>query len=176
MKLRPLIIAFSAYLALIAAHTIWGSNFVIAKLALREFPIMSLAFLRFFLASILLIPFAVATSGSKKINLKDLQRIVLSSILMITIHIALFYEGLSRTTAINASVLSLIAPIFSVLVGWRILKEKIYTVNLFGTTLALFGSLTVLGLPFLLTGVLSQTHITGDVLIILSSLERPTLN
>ena len=45
------------YLALLAAHLIWAVNFVVAKVTLQEMPSMSLAFLRFFFAVILIAPF-----------------------------------------------------------------------------------------------------------------------
>jgi len=52
------------YIALIIAHLIWGANFVVAKVTLEEFPPMSLAFLRFSIASLLLIPFLLTVKVS----------------------------------------------------------------------------------------------------------------
>ena len=54
---KPILIKSWPYVAIIVAHTIWGVNFLAAKFALQEFPPMTLAFLRFFLALILLSPF-----------------------------------------------------------------------------------------------------------------------
>ncbi len=45
------------FLAIFVAHLIWGGNYVVVKLALNEFPVMSLAFLRFGLAIFLIVPF-----------------------------------------------------------------------------------------------------------------------
>ena len=54
------------YLALILAHLIWGINFIVAKITLQEFPPMSLAFLRFALAST---PISSSTSFIKNSQL-----------------------------------------------------------------------------------------------------------
>lgn len=166
------------YLALLIAHLIWGGNYVVAKVTLQEFPVMTLGFLRFAFASMLIIPFILTLNNHqqiestvlKKIKLEHLPLIITSGILMSAANIALFFEGLNRTTAINASVLNLVVPILSVLTGWMFLKEKIYWVNLLGIFIGLAGALSVLGLPLLLVGNFSAQTMLGNVLLILSAL------
>lgn len=158
------------YLALLIAHLIWGVNFVVAKITLGEFPVMSLAFLRFTLASILLLPFLLAFEKKQlKIKLEAAPKLFLVGLLMITVHISLFYEGLSRTTAIDASVLSMSVPIISVILGWLFLKEKIYWINLLGILLGFAGAITVLGLPLIFLGEFTPRGLMGNILIILAS-------
>lgn len=164
------------YLALIGAHLIWGANTVVAKITLQEFPVMSLSFLRFSLACLLLAPFFINLNlhkGDKSaihINSKDLPKLFLASFLMITATIALGYEGLNRTTAIDASVLSLSIPIISVIVGWWFLKEHIYWINLLGILLGLVGAFVILGFPLVLFGNFNTGNLLGDFLIILSGI------
>lgn len=158
------------YLALLIAHVIWGANFVVAKVTLQEFPPMSLAFLRFSLASLFLAPFFLAQSKKIKIKKEDLPKLVAQGILIVTLNIAFFFEGIKRTTATDASVLILTVPILSVLLGWWFLKEKIYLVNLFGIILGLLGSLVIVGLPQILIGNLSIERLLGNILIILTSI------
>lgn len=166
-KLKP----FLPYVALLISAIIWGFNFVIAKLTLQEIPIMTLSFGRFFLSFLLLTPFIFMLNKKERtIHIKDMPKILLIGLLMITFQIALFYEGLTRTSAINASVLTLIIPILSVVVGWTILKEKLYIINLLGIFIGLLGSLTILGVPLLLVNRFSSTELLGNILIILSSL------
>ena len=114
------------YLALILAHMIWGGNFVIAKITLQEFPTYTLAFLRFTLASLFLAPFFLAETKKIKINKKDIPKLTLIGVLIITLNITFFLTGIQKTTAINASTLTLIIPMLSVLLGWWFLKEKVY--------------------------------------------------
>ncbi len=158
------------YLALVTTHLIWGANFVIAKITLNEFPVMSLAFARFFLAIILLLPFLLTLDKKQRsIKLKHLFLIFSVGLLMVTFNIALFYEGLLRTEAITASVLTLIIPILSVLGSWLFLKEKIYSVNFLGILIGFLGTLIILGLPILFVGSLKTNTLIGNLLIVLSS-------
>lgn len=158
------------YIALIVAHLIWGINFVVAKITLQEFPPMSLALLRFALASLLLAPFFLAETKKVKINKKDLPKLIAIGILIITLNITFFFEGIKRTTAIDASVLSLTIPMLSVLVGWWFLKEKVFLVNLLGIALGFIGALTIVGLPQVITGTVSAQALTGNLLIICASI------
>lgn len=174
MKKLPLykfFIPFLATLGLILTHIIWGANFVVAKQTLNEFPIMILSFLRFSISIVLLLPFILIEHKylKTKINYKDLPRLFLIGLFLITFHITLFYEGLKRTSALDASVLSLIIPILSVLAGWVFLKEKIFWVNLVGIFLSLGGALVVLGIPLYFIGALNYQTLLGNILIILSS-------
>lgn len=157
------------YIALILAHLIWGANFVVAKVTLQEFPPMSLAFLRFALASLFLAPFFLAETKKVKIEKEDLPKLIAIGVLIIALNIAFFFEGIKRTTAIDASFLTLIIPMLSVLLGWWFLKEKVYLVNLFGIALGFLGALVIIGLPQLLVGNVSLEILTGNILIIFAA-------
>lgn len=158
------------YIALIAAHLIWGANFVVAKITLQEFPPMSLALLRFALASLLLAPFFLAETKKVKIDKKDLPKLIAIGVLIISLNITFFFEGIKRTTAVNASVLSLSIPMLSVLFGWWFLKEKIRLVNLFGIAVGTAGALIIIGLPQIINGQVSSEVILGNILIVLASI------
>ena len=157
------------YLALILAHMIWGGNFVIAKITLQEFPTYTLAFLRFTLASLFLAPFFLAETKKIKINKKDIPKLTLIGVLIITLNITFFLTGIQKTTAINASTLTLIIPMLSVLLGWWFLKEKVYLINLAGIFAGLMGALIIVGVPRALFGQVNTQSLTGNLLIILAS-------
>lgn len=166
---KPLLIKSWPYAAIITAHFIWGVNFIAAKFALQEFPPMTLAFLRFFLALILLSPFLL--TEKRKIAKTDLPIFIGIGLLMITLNIGFFYEGLKRTTVTTASVLTLVVPILSVLGGWWFLKEKVYVVNLAGIFLGFLGTIFVVGLPFIILGIQPTSEsLLGNFLIILASI------
>lgn len=141
---------------------------MVAKVTLQEFPTYSLAFLRFALASLFLAPFFFAETKRVKINIKDIPKLTLIGILMITLNIAFFFTGIQKTTAINASVLTLIIPMLSVLLGWWFLKEKVYLINLAGIFAGLMGALIIIGLPRAIFGEVSTQSLTGNFLIILA--------
>lgn len=190
------------YTAILLAHSIWGVNFIIAKLTLQEIPPMTTAFLRYTFASLLLLPFLIIAQeapwsnlhrifrflpegdGIKKnaidalegqtqryIDRHDLPEIIAVGVLMITLNTSFFFLGLSKTTAASASILTMIIPVLSVIVGWMILKEKIYVVNVFGVLAGLAGTIAVLGVPLISIGAgLQADAMIGNILIILSSL------
>lgn len=165
------------YIALLLAHVIWGGNFVVAKITLQEFPPSTLAFLRFALACLLIAPFFYAETKKGlpagrqvKIDHKDIPKLISIGILIITLNITFFFQGITKTTAINASVLTLIIPMLSVLLGWLILKEKIYLVNLGGILLGLIGAVVIVGLPQIFLGGYSPEVMTGNILIIMASI------
>jgi drug/metabolite transporter (DMT)-like permease len=159
------------YIAIIAAHLIWGGNYVFAKITLQEIPIMSLGFLRYGLACLLITPFLFSLAEKdRKIKFEHLPQLILGALLIAAINIAFFYMGLKRTTAIDASVLELSIPVISVIAGWWFLKEKIYYANFAGIILSLLGTLSVIGIPLLLIGSYSSKQLVGNLLIILSSI------
>ena len=158
------------YIALILAHLIWGATFVVAKVTLEEFPPMSLALLRFAFASLLLAPFFFAERKKIHIKKEDLPKLIAIGVFIITLNIAFFFEGIKRTSATDASVLTLIIPILSVLFGWWFLKEKVYLINLFGIALGFLGALIIIGLPQIFSGTFSPQAFIGNILIILASI------
>ena len=135
---------------------------------------MTLAFLRFSLASLFLAPFFLVQTKKIKINKIDLPKLIAVGVFSITLNISLFFEGIKRTSAIDASVLSLIIPILSVLAGWWFLKEKVYLVNLFGIGLGLLGTLTIIGIPQFITGSFSPQIMIGNILILLAAISWVT--
>lgn len=147
---------------------------MVAKITLQEFPPMSLAVLRFALASLLIAPFFLAESKKIKIKKQDLPKLVAIGIFAITLNIAFFFEGIKRTTAINASTLTLIIPMLSVLFGWWFLKEKIYLYNLLGIAMGFVGALVIIGVPQIITGTQSSQIIWGNILIIFASVSWVT--
>lgn len=165
------------YLALLLAHLIWGVNFVVAKITLQEFPPMSLIFLRFSFALLFLIPFLVSSQKKNqpanklsKIEKKDLPKLIAIGVFAITLNISFFFEGLKRTTAIDASVLTLTLPMVSILFGWWFLKEKVYLINLIGIFIGFLGALIIVGVPQIFTGTIPPQAFLGNIFIVLASI------
>jgi len=132
---------------------------------------MSLGFLRYGLACLLITPFLFSLAPKDiRIKFEHLPKLILGGLLVACVNIAFFYMGLNRTTAIDASVLELSIPVISVIGGWWFLKEKIYTANLVGIIISLLGALSVIGIPLLLVGNFTSKQLVGNFLIIASSI------
>ncbi len=158
------------YLALLVAHIIWGTNYVVAKITLQEFPPMSLAFARFCLAFILLVPFLVFERKKLAIKAQDLPKLFGVGMLITTLNIAFVYQGILRTSVTNASGIMMIVPALSVLIGWLILKEHVFTINVTGLIAGLLGTVILSGLPLFLLGISDPQVFLGNLFMILAAL------
>ncbi len=157
------------YVARLMAHLLWGGNYVVAKVTLHEIPVMTLSFLRFGLACLLISPFLLNLEPKmKRVKYTHLPRLIIASLLIGTVNITFFYLGISKTLAINASVLNLIVPVLSVIGAWWFLKERIFVINLVGIVISLLGTIAIIGLPLLFTSNFSGIEMFGNLLLILA--------
>lgn len=153
-----------AIFALIAANIIWGAASPIFKLALENLPPFTLAFLRFFVASIFLFPLAYK---NLKIQKADWLNLILVSIFGITINITFFFWGLLLAPSINAPIISSAAPVFIYIFSIFFLHEKNHPKVLLGTMTSLFGVLVIVIQPILSHGV--DTQIIGNLFFIIAT-------
>lgn len=139
-------------LALLGATLFWGAGPVITKLGVREVPPYSLAFLRFFLAVVLLLPFFLA-SRHRKIQRSDLPKFLMAGLTGSGLNAIFFMAGISRTTAISSAAIFATVPLVNALAATLILREKASSVRIFGIAIGLIGSLLIaLGPKFLGVG------------------------
>jgi drug/metabolite transporter (DMT)-like permease len=134
----------NAVLALIIANIIWGAAPPIFKWALQDIGPFTLAFLRFFLASIIFLPFAYK---SLFVHQKDYGKLILVGFLGVTINIIFFFMGLEFAPSINASVIGSAGPIFLILASIFILKEKPKRRVVMGSLIGLAGVILIMIKP-----------------------------
>lgn len=158
-------------LAILIASIIWGANSPIMKWTLTSVPLFSLAFIRFFLATLFITPFVIKSASPAgrfaKIKKEDWQAITLAALLGITLNVSLFFLGLKFTYAVNAAFIIATIPIFTVVAAGFFLREKLTGKLVLATILALAGLLLILGPPILTLG---PSHLLGGFLLILSAL------
>lgn len=135
------------YLALIIANIIWGGASPIFKFALENVPPFTLAFIRFFFASLLFLP--IVFKHWQKIDKKGWWEIFLTGFFGIFINITFFFLGLKKTESINAPIIASSAPIFIYLFSIIFLKEKPKLKVLSGIFISLTGVLIIIFSPFL---------------------------
>ncbi len=154
-----------AILALIVANIIWGAGSPIFKLALQNIPPFTLAFIRFFVAALFLLPL---TYKNLKIQKADWRNLILISIFGITINITFFFWGLLLAPSINAPIISSAAPVFIYLFSIFFLHEKNHPKVFLGTLVSLLGVLLIVIQPILSHGV--DTQIIGNLFFIIATL------
>ncbi len=134
----------TAVLALVVANVIWGAAPPIFKWALEDIGPFTLAYLRFFIAAILLLPFAYK---NLRLNKEDILKVILIGFFGVTINISFFFLGLEYAPSINASIIGSAGPIFLILASIFILKEKLKKRLIFGSFVGLLGVIVIILKP-----------------------------
>lgn len=153
-----------ALLSLGIASVIWGINSPIMKLALLVTPVFLLAFLRFFIASFLML----ATKPNLSLAKRDIPLVILCSLCGVTLNIVFFFYGLTLSTALNAGILIASIPIFTLIAASLFLKEKLRLNFILAAVLGAIGILIIIFEP-LVNGEFSS-NLIGNILLLLSAL------
>jgi len=154
-----------AILSLIIANIIWGAAPPIFKWSLVDIPPFTLAFLRFFLASLIIFPFV---ARHIKVTPKDFFKILLLAYIGVVINISYFFLGLKLAPSINVSIIGSADPIFLTIGGLMFLKEQPKRKVMIGTFISLTGILLIILRPMLEHG--PNTSVTGNLFFVISSL------
>ncbi|OGH53302.1 MAG: hypothetical protein A3G15_04755 [Candidatus Levybacteria bacterium RIFCSPLOWO2_12_FULL_40_10] len=136
----------TAVIALIVANIIWGAAPPIFKWALQDIQPFTLAFLRFFIAAILILPFAYKHLAIKK---EDIAEVFLIGFLGVVLNITFFFFGLKYAPSINASIIGSAGPIFLILFAFLFLREKPKKRVIAGSIIGLMGVLVIMFKPLL---------------------------
>lgn len=154
-----------AILALILANIIWGAAFPIYKWALKDLQPFTFGFLRFFFASLLLLPFV---ANKLHIEKKDIRQLLLLGLLGVTGEIGFLNLGLLYSASINAPVVGSAAPVFLIVGGVLFFKEKIKSKVVLGTLVSLTGVLVVVLRPVFERGL--DVSLLGNLLFVLHTI------
>ena len=156
-------------LALIIANIIWGGASPIFKFALFNIPPFTLAFIRFFFAGLIFLPWAI--KRWQRLLPRQWFEILLVAFFGITIHISFFFLGLEKTESINAPIIASSGPIFIYLGSLIFLKEKPRLKILSGMLAALAGVLVIIFAPIFLDGrTWAFGEIEGNLFILIATL------
>ncbi|QQG44116.1 MAG: DMT family transporter [Candidatus Roizmanbacteria bacterium] len=157
-------------LALIIANIIWGAAAPIFKYSLTNIPPFTLAFLRFFIAALIFLPF-IWRFNFRSLNRREWTKTILASFFGITINISFFFMGLQRADSINAPIIASSGPLFLFLLAVFFLHEKIKYRTLFGMFFSLLGVLVIVFLPILVEGKsMGKSAFEGNVMYIIATL------
>lgn len=150
-----------ALLALVGVNIIWGASPPIFKWSLDVIPPFTFVFLRFLLATLILLPFALHKLKIKKV---DFPKLLLLAFVGFTLHISTIFVGLTLAPSINASIIASGAPVFILVGSYFFLKEKLRKVTVFGTVLSLLGILVIVLRPVFDTGI--EGAVIGNLLLL----------
>lgn len=107
---------------LVFVNVMWGLSFIFSKTALSEgLPSMTLAFLRYIMTIIILIPLCLKKEGGIRLY-RWAPMGLLTTMLGVTVYFFFEYEGLKRTTASVASLILALVPMMTLL--YRVLFQR----------------------------------------------------
>lgn len=121
---------------------LWGSSFVFIKLGLEEISPLTLALLRFAIATPFLLVLVRLTSRFKGL-VKGWKHFLILGFLGVTAYHAFQNIGMTMTSASDSSIIIASNPIFIALCGRQFLKERISQIGLAGIALAFFGVVVI---------------------------------
>ncbi|MEK7502235.1 MAG: DMT family transporter [Patescibacteria group bacterium] len=144
-----------AFLSIVAVSLLGGATTAITKIGLVEIPSFSFIFLRFFVASVCIIPFGYL----KKKNFRIYFKLAPLSLLAV-FNIILFTIGIKFTTATIGQLLYAATPFLTSVILYLFYKEKIQKLRVFGLILGFVGT----GLVILLPVIENKNPFSGDLL------------
>lgn len=152
-------------LALILAYVTWGVNLPMLKLGLESFPVPIFMSIRFLIASLILLPFAIRTW--KPLKRRDFYLMIISSVISISLGSVALNIGLTKTSSIDAAIIGLLGPLVLYILSVEFLKERLSFKTLFGILIAFGGSIIIIGKPWDGGGM---TVLIGNLFVVISML------
>ncbi len=160
----------SAHLVNLLAVSILSLNYVVGRGVYEDAPPFMLGFTRWAGAAVLLAPFALRQVRDEWPLLVEHWRVIAAcALLMPFIGAGLAYTALTMTVAINVAVVQMALPVFTVLLAWIFLKDRLTAARTIGMCGAMLGVLTILsrGDPAILA---TLSFNNGDLLILFCNL------
>lgn len=154
-----------AVLALIGTNIIWGASVPVFKWSLESIPPFTFAFIRFFIASLILLPF---TMHRLSVSRHDIISLFVLSITGFFLHIGLLLVGLDISSSLNSSIITTSAPIFLIIGSIIFFKDKVKTRVIIGTIISLLGVILIILRPIFDQGL--DGTILGNIFFLLSTI------
>jgi len=155
------------YISMIFINTMWGLSFIASKYALNVgFTPMQLALWRYILAAAVLVPALFAKEKKMCLSRHDIVPFILSSLFGITLYYFFEYQGIKRTSAVNASLILAAIPILTLMVDTVAMKKRLRPRQAGGAILSLLGVYMVVRYG----GGQGETSLIGDLLVVGASI------
>jgi drug/metabolite transporter (DMT)-like permease len=129
-----------AFIALFVAIFIWGFAYVVTKSGLSTVPPMLFALLRYAVASVLLVPLALARGGVARLPQPiPWKTLLLMSLAGVTVYYILFNLALAYTTASQTALIQSSFPAVVAIMAFLWLHERVSRRRVVGIALAVVG-------------------------------------
>jgi len=161
----------------VVATVIWAGNFIVARGVASQVPPIALAFYRWSVASLLLIPFSLRNVAEDwPVIKKNIRYFLYVALAGVTIFNTFIYIAGHYTSAINMALIGTTSsPVFVVLIAAIFLKQKIQPIRIVGVLFCIAGILVLLSKGSWQT-LLSFRFGIGDVWVLAAALSFAIYN
>lgn len=129
-----------ANFAMLITVVLWGISFISIKIAVSEVPPITMALIRFMIATSILLIMVKKLEPSSRLKKEDFFRMGTAGFLGVTLYFYFENTGVKLTTASNASLITAIIPIIATTMDIFIFKTKVSVIQLFGMVIAMAGA------------------------------------
>ena len=150
---------------------IWGATFVATKIALQEVSPATVVWLRFAMGLVVLGIAARLRNELSPPARGELGYLLLLGFIGVAFHQWLQANGLLTAQATTTAWIVATTPIFIVLLGWIVLRERVSPIQGVGIGLAALGVLLVVTKGDVSALFMGRGATAGDVLVLISALE-----
>ncbi|SJN59569.1 putative DMT superfamily transporter inner membrane protein [Vibrio ruber DSM 16370] len=159
--------AYKYYIGVLIAVILWGSNFVVIKIALQQVDTLALLSIRFVLSTMILGGICLfRRQSATPLSLRNYMFLFFLGILGIAgFNLGLFY-GLNDTSPIHASLIVSLSPLMTLFIASRFHIERVNLSHVIALLLCMLGVFLVIGSPL----DHSWLMIKGDLIIFVGTL------
>jgi len=157
---------YQGHIALLCSSIFFGLNFVISKDVLMVISPVGLNALRFLAGAIAFWLISLFLKP-EKVSRRDMLILLGGSALGLMLNQILFVQGLSRTSSINASIISTTVPMLTMVFSAMILKEPISWMKILGVFIGGVGAVFLVVSS--IHGFDKDSSLLGDMLCLASS-------
>lgn len=129
-----------ANIAMIITVLAWGTSFISTKIAVAEIPPITLAFIRFFITSILLYAIIRKVEPKTKMTGRDRGKVALAGVIGISLYFCLENTAIQLTTASNASLITSVTPILSIALNLFFFRARLSLLQIVGIVIGIGGA------------------------------------
>lgn len=158
-----------AYLLLTMTTLVWGVATVVIKHTLSFIDPVSFLFWRFLIACWLFLPLFIYKFLQTPIKTRDFLKLGFFGALGTGVSLYFCFEGIDKTTAIDAVLIQVMSPILIVTGGVIFLKERLESHERFGLIIAFLGTLVTIIQPLLEKKEHVLVNIEGNFFVFLSA-------
>ncbi|MCL6479384.1 MAG: DMT family transporter [Peptococcaceae bacterium] len=150
-------------LAITLTAIIWGLSFVSIKISVAVIPPMTLALLRFLLASAILVVMLKILEPQARLKKEDVPSLLIAGIIGITLYFFFENNGVKLTTATVASMIIAFIPILTILADYIIFKSPMPPYKIACVLISVVGVYLVVGAN--ITGLNGSGNLRGNLLM-----------